>query len=351
MDGERFDYLTRRLAESLPRRRLLRQAAGVLAGAALTGRASRVRAQGSTCPPGSRECHHVGNDSPCCPTSYDCVEDTDGKIYCINPCPPDFTRCGLANCCGPDATCDDSVPGTFRCIFCPAGTTKCGAKNCCSEGQSCSDGQCVDACPVGAAAQRDARHWSRQREVTADAACEACPVGTVKCQGGCVPACRGRRSLDGTTCRCTKKKCPVGKTKCGGECVDVGTDPKNCGGCAGNGGVTCVDGKCCGGECQAPGITCCGFTVCGVDETCCGADATRCCPNERCCGDTCCSNGTYCANSRRGLCCPAGAAYCNVACCPIGTVCASFDKSICCPPTDPVYCERKHRCVKSRAEC
>jgi hypothetical protein len=353
MDGERFDHLTRWLAGSLPRRRLLRSAAGTLIGVVLARRAGVVRAQQTCtdCADRGLECctYDLGvlcrtaTQTCCgpilCSEGYACV---DG--FCV-ACPPE-KKCG-SRCCNDGQTCENE-----ECVVaCPTGTTRCGTSNCCDEGQDCSDGGCVDACPVGVTTQRAGRRRSRRREVAAEASCESCPVGTVKCQGTCVPACRGKRSLDGSTCRCTKKRCADDKTKCDGECVNTTIDPNHCGGCAGNGGVTCVDGKCCGGECSAPGLACCGFNVCGVDETCCGQDATQCCPNERCCGDTCCPKDTYCANSRRGLCCRAGEQYCRVACCPIGTVCASFEDSICCPPTDPVYCPKKHRCVKSRAEC
>ena len=68
MDGERFDYLARRLAGPLPRRRLLRRAAGGLVGAVLASRASRAQAQGDTCPP---DCV--------------CIPDLGGTIHC---CPP-----------------------------------------------------------------------------------------------------------------------------------------------------------------------------------------------------------------------------------------------------------------------
>jgi hypothetical protein len=44
MDGRRFDHLTRRLAQPLPRRRLLRWAAWLLAGALSGGRAARTLA-------------------------------------------------------------------------------------------------------------------------------------------------------------------------------------------------------------------------------------------------------------------------------------------------------------------
>jgi hypothetical protein len=411
MDGDRFDHLTRQLAASLSRRRLLRSAAG-LAGGLLAGRAARAEA--ITCPAGRTECDGrccdpgwecVGEaadricsapcedgasrcpansagccagvccpqnrvqfccpadsiccpgagSSECCPASSDwhCVT-FEGTSICLF-CPSTHTRCGAANCCAPGYVCQEGPnPGDGTCIPCPAGATKCGTKNCCTADETCSeDGECVDACPAGVAAQRDGGRRSRQREVTAQA-CEPpppCPTGQVKCQGACVAACRGRRSLDGTTCKCTKKRCPDDKTKCDGECVNTTIDPSHCGGCAGNGGVTCLDGKCCGGECQGPGVACCGFNVCGVDETCCGQDATQCGPNERCCGDRCCPKDTYCANSRRELCCRAGEAYCRVGCCAIGTVCASFEDGICCSPYDPVYCPRKHRCAKSREEC
>ena len=65
MDGERFDHLTRRLAASLPRRRLLRRAAG-LAGGLLAGRVARVSA--ITCPAGQLEC-----DDRCCDPGWECL--------------------------------------------------------------------------------------------------------------------------------------------------------------------------------------------------------------------------------------------------------------------------------------
>ena len=67
MDGERFDHLTRRLAESLPRRRLLGRVGGALAGGLLAGRAARVG--GITCQPGTSECPPYFDfaQGNCCP--------------------------------------------------------------------------------------------------------------------------------------------------------------------------------------------------------------------------------------------------------------------------------------------
>ena len=59
-----------------------------------------------------------------------------------------------------------------------------------------------------------------------------------------------------------KVSCPVGKVKCGGGCVDTNTDWQNCGTC----GMTCFDpAVCCDGECvdlQEDEMNCgtCGMT-------------------------------------------------------------------------------------------
>jgi hypothetical protein len=357
MDGERFDHLTRRLAESLPRRRLLRSAAGTLIGVVLAGRARVVKAE--TCEEcqarGLACCSHLGtpfcraaNQTCCgpiiCAEGFACVGG-----FCV-ACPPE-KKCG-SRCCNDGQTCENE-----ECVVaCPSGTTRCGETNCCGDGQSCDNGQCVDACPVGIAAQRDGGRRSRRREVTAEA-CEPeppppCPSGTVKCRGACVPACTGKSSLDGNTCKCSRKKCPDGKLKCDGKCIDPQTDRTHCGGCASADGASCGAGPCCQGQCQAGGSTCCGAQVCSAGEACCG-QPKKCCPASQCCGPGCCPDGQYCArsNAKVGLCCPNGQQDCNSGCCAPGEVCASFRKSVCCPQDRPRYCAKTSQCVENRKAC
>jgi hypothetical protein len=350
MDGERFDHLTRRLTEFLPRRRLLRSAAGALIGVVLAGRARVVQAE--TCDEcqarGLACCSHLGtpfcraaNQTCCgpiiCAEGFACVEG-----FCV-ACPPE-KKCG-STCCNDGQTCENE-----ECVdACPTGTTRCGTSNCCTSEETCDNRQCVIGCPVGVAAQQDGGRRSRRREVTAEAVC--CPEGTSLCGNECVLDCPRKTSLDYSTCSCTKPKCKSGQLKCTGKCIDPQTDRTHCGGCANDVGASCGAGPCCNGECQASGATCCGERVCSAGEECCGRKQKHCCPAGQCCGPGCCPSGSYCANPERGLCCPNGEQDCNTGCCGPGNICVNFRHSICCPQNQPKYCRKNDTCVADRRDC
>jgi hypothetical protein len=399
MDGTRFDHLTRRLAQPLPRRRLLQWAAGGLAGALPGRRAARTLAACDPlpqCPPGYKPCKDctceegcpscIPEDGHCCTENtycpahttccgspakgWSCCEDSQqfccggnavcclfgqecGEGGCLSPCSAGTTRCG-ADCCGAGTSCEAG-----KCVrSCPAGTTKCGTA-CCTAGETCvEDTTCVAACPAGRAAGRG---------VAAEAGCEPpppppppppCPKGTVKCGKTCVAPCKPKRgkptTLDGVTCKCRKTKCPTGETLCDGECIDTLNDPTNCGGCAdGGGGVTCADegAICCNGQCREKGTVCCGTRACRPGTTCCGRKGDICCAPDRCCGNGCCPPGSYCADSAHSICCPTGHTYCNKECCFEGLVCANFQDSVCCAKHLPVYCRKSGKCVSDRRKC
>jgi hypothetical protein len=338
MDAERFDQLARRLAESLPRRQLLRRAAGTLAGVVLAGPAARAGVGAITCtvgiecdgrcctdnfecvgeapnricsapceggasrcgtgccdgiccdgginccPAGSTCCPKTIGGYACCPSGQECVPVGDGTNHCFG-CQEGATQCGVANCCAPGFVCQEGPnPGDGTCIACPSGATKCGGKNCCTADESCSeDGECVDACPVGVASRQDGGRRSRRREVTAEADCEPppppCPDGTVKCGNACVLECKPGRIMNVDTCACECEGQP-----CGAECCPADQE------CSFQGGDglsprCCLTGKSCGQYCKDdPRIQCCKAGPWGVGRAC---DA----PARFCCGEGCCLRG------------------------------------------------------------
>jgi hypothetical protein len=78
----------------------------------------------------------------------------------------------------------------------------------------------------------------------------ACSPGSVCVAGNC--ACPTIPAADGGIVL-------PGPTTCNGQCTNTATDPNNCGGCAGSGGVACAFGSVCsGGEC----LDRCPFNAC-----------------------------------------------------------------------------------------
>jgi hypothetical protein len=137
-------------------------------------------------------------------------------------CPSNLTRCGTL--------CPDIHTDRTNCGGCGIA---------CQIGQDCFDGGCV------------------------------CTPGSILCSGYCrVPTsdpfnCGGCAGDGGVVCApdqvCEQGVCRTGcvldtSTRCQidggpGACVNTRTDPFNCGGCAGDGGVVCDGGHCDAGVC------------------------------------------------------------------------------------------------------
>jgi hypothetical protein len=217
-----------------------------------------------------------------------------------------------------------------------------GAGRCKTVGQVCKT--TADCCP---GALGNGNVWcgpsGKQK------ACQACPAGTVACNGGCVDvggsdnancgAC-GAVCTGGTSCTTGACACPTGQSLCGGQCVDTTASDTNCGGC----GRTCPAGTgCTGGLCCLPGQDVCAGACTDVqnNNANCGACGHACDPGLACAGGTCtCSLQTcpiaslcHCHDTTDGPVC-AGTAFTNcttcasAADCPAGQVCVT-DSGIC----------------------
>jgi hypothetical protein len=99
----RFDDLTKALAEGMPRRQALRRLAGLFGGALLASLGLAGKAAANGCPPGTIACH-----GKCCPASI--------SVY--NPCPvsgtglpPYGSTTTLPGCCLNGSKCGFSLNG------------------------------------------------------------------------------------------------------------------------------------------------------------------------------------------------------------------------------------------------
>jgi hypothetical protein len=110
------------------------------------------------------------------------------------------------------------------------------------------------------------------------------------------------------TCAAT---CLTGEALCNGLCTNTNTDPLNCGGCAGDGGMACPSGQLCNGS-GACATTCivseafCNGTCSNElsDPQNCGTCGNKCDPGSTCSAGTCaCENGSYIDCNAGGLAC------------------------------------------------
>lgn len=217
MDQQRFDAVTRTIARTPSRRKLLGLLVAGVASALLPGRSGGAQSDDvGFCPPGYRSCGgfcvDLGSDRDHCGACFtpcesglvavDCVAGECVRVQCATP----LTYCGVVagcvdfwsdpfNCGGCGIACDSGICAGGVCVpgpaSCPPWLTECG-------------GLCVDLAS-------DLDH------------CGGC---FVTCESGLVPvACRNGQ--------CGRDQCGPDRTYCGivGGCVDTSTDPFNCGGC------------------------------------------------------------------------------------------------------------------------
>jgi hypothetical protein len=136
--SERFDDLTRRLAEPVPRRRALRMfgaatAAGVAAAVVRPFRGDAI------CYPGDKPCGVL-----CCSPGQVCSSDGVHATHCC--CPAGSAPCGAA-CCASGVAC---LSRRLSLCGCQPGTTRCGTASkptCCPAGTTCAGQTCLQ--PIG----------------------------------------------------------------------------------------------------------------------------------------------------------------------------------------------------------
>jgi Stigma-specific protein, Stig1 len=237
MHDDRFDNLTRRLANSMSRRGALRivgAGAAAAVAAALFGRATGFA---QTCT-NNGDCPHPG--SHCC--NGTCVDTKTDPNNC--------GRCG--NTCGTNETCTE---GKCTTSSCPSGQTLCNAV-CVSTATDVNNcGACGHACSA--------------------------TNGTPTCTNGvCGQTCNAGFATCGSGAACT---------------TNINTDPNNCGACghvcnATNGTPTCTNGLC-GQTCNAgfgacvPGAGC--TTNLNTDPNNCGACGHVCATGHSCTNGVC----------------------------------------------------------------
>ena len=111
--------------------------------------------------------------------------------------------------------------------------------------------------------------------------------------GTCGTVCPVGEACLGGSCQCKLTICPVGNVDAGENvCTDPESDPNNCGGCAGSGGIKCPEGEnCVLGQCSCvpsltiaecttdAGLVCVNLTA---DDNNCGGCGNVCAANQHC---------------------------------------------------------------------
>ncbi len=277
MDGDRFDALTRRWAQTGTRRSLLRGLGGGLAALGIGAAAHRSAA--------AVICRQ--NGVLCAKGAQCCAGYCDGKTNRCS-CPPGQTLCGdtckvldsdLANCGACGNVCPDR-PNTAAttCIYGTCGFT-------CAPGFANCNNNPNDGCETNLGA------WDN---------CGACGNVCTTNAANAMPRCNGG------TC---EFQCFTGYKKCGDTCIPAGSCCNDADCDSANTGLNCVNNAC-----RCPD----GTTFCG--------NAGRC---QVCCQDNDCPNQLTCQAGACG--CPSGqvvcgANYCCYPCrtasdCPNGWIC------------------------------
>jgi len=260
--------------------------------------------------------YNCGTCSMTCAAGYLCI---DGS--CSPDCPEGYTSCSgvcknttndpmncgdCANACASGEVC---MAGT--CTFmCPSPYIDCSGSCADLDTDHMNCGSCGNACLSGQVCEEGACQNS-------------CITGLTLCSGACVDLMRDRDNCGSCGSRCGSgdncydgtclAACPGGFTDCSGTCRDLDSDRLNCGVCD----EPCLDGERCASgtcevTCEAPLISCPhdsdGDTV--MDRTMC-SDTTS---DPRNCGGCAGSGGVDCP---RGEACVAGS--CEVLICPAPT--------------------------------
>jgi hypothetical protein len=267
MDQNRFDTLTRALAERPSRRRVLQALAG-----ALTASVAAVAGRGVDAAP---RCKRVGQ---ACQTSADCCPGDlgNGDVYCASTgkkgktcraCPSGTVACkgGCVNVAGTDSSncgaCGHICTGGSTCVSgacaCPSGQTLCGGSCVDVAGSdSANCGACGHVCAGGSACVAGVCTCGAGQHVDANGACTcagtACPADDVfdDLQVGC----------------CTGYVCQPNTGQCR-ACSPAG------GSCA-NGGSGQTQQLCCGTQQCINGIC---TPLCATDADCDTAAGQTCC--------------------------------------------------------------------------
>jgi hypothetical protein len=342
MTADRFDDLTRRLAQSRSRRGVLKGMAGfALAGVAAAFGKLGAAADGRVAGPGG---HHKPSPPPrACESSAECLCGACQRGQCVSHC----TSCEL--CFGGD-TCYPRCP--LACHVCDAESGTC--RDTCPQGQVCNRlageaGGCIDKCP----------QQCEEYDPATDSCRSLCDDCAVCKQNTCQSACPDPRQIcDNGVCRECNGPCEYLDN---GVCIGCDTECETCNQDSGTCETTCSGGRaCCLGAC----IDCCGLcdrtkglctsmdgdTLCvGQRDTCCGGlckdlkdDQQNCgaCGNicrgvdgERCCDGVCANLQTDPNNC--GACghvCSAGGICCDGEChagCPEGQTRCGCDNDSC----------------------
>jgi len=335
MDGERFDALTRALAERSSRRSVVRALAGVALGAAagLLGRGAAADDDDDD----DDDRHGPGRS---CRKNKDCVAGarcqagadsrkvctcTGGRIPCKGRCLPPGRCCNDADCPDDGDPCTTSACGKKNtCRSKPAGDgTPCAADDLCGVDYVCTAGACVTRdphCPnaINACFQELESCDPATGDCTWKQTCDECftnpaqPPPPAGQEVLCCPEDRICRSLSGDR---NEDQCCYDDEDCvNGACCNK---LQHCEDICCN--FTCCNGACCaeGLEClfDEPngGVSCQPTRTCQIDAECnapeyctTGFDVDFCCPPERQFqrnGEKqCCDYGTF-SGTGRGACC------------------------------------------------
>lgn len=303
MDADRFDALTRFLANRPSRRQVLRGLAGGLtagllsrqAGAADCKAAGKPCSKGDQCcsglcaPPPTGQTSVAHSGSVCCdtgqvidPSGACCIPDPTSAT-CTGVCGPQTNNCGQSVDCGPCCTPKTCADAPSQCGSLDDGcgdTITCDCDAC----QTCSSGTCV---PVACTALDECHNAG------------TCDPGTGSCSNPPAPngtTCSNGQCLDGA---CVTSCTPDCTGKCGGAADGCGgTCPGGCGSCE-----TCQNGLC---------VSACPTNGCYVCVNG-GCQLTGQCPDGHCCSDIL----TYPNGAFRECCCtgkwtpPGGEEQCN----------------------------------------
>jgi hypothetical protein len=206
--SERFDDLSRAMAEPQSRRGVLKVFGGAALAAAAATMLKPFRGDAVVqCSPGLAAC-----GDGCCPAGQACLNASNGTCGC----PSGTTACG-ANCCS--GTSSDAST-----CCCPSGTTPCGIR-CCASGVACIDkANGVCGCPSGHTSCGSVANRTCCPAGVACGSAKCQPVGTFTGTNRVAKSCCG---CNGTCCpgrndQCRRPKCGGGSCYCDEYCQTAG---------------------------------------------------------------------------------------------------------------------------------